>query len=95
MFALVLGVLWLPLALLQARQLSARSITPEHREVLERRATAPSALVIPGSAALLLLLGAWFAVRADSDDWWVWLASGLLFVVNLALAVRLRRRVTE
>lgn len=73
----------------------AGSSTPEHREVLKRRATALSALVIPGVAALLLLVGAWFAVRAASDDWWVWLASGALFLVKLALAVRLRRRVME
>lgn len=93
-FALVMGVLWLPLTFVLGRRLESESTSPEHREALARRVTGGSALVIPGAATLLLLLGSWFAVRAGDDRWWMWLAAGLLFLVNLVLALRLRRTVT-
>lgn len=93
-FALVMALIWLPLPLIQSRQLSSASLPQDHRQALERRATVSSALLIPGVATVLLLVGAWFAVRAASDDWWVWLAAGMLFLVNFFLTLRLRRKAT-
>jgi uncharacterized membrane protein YhaH (DUF805 family) len=93
-FALVVALLWLPLPFIQSRQLSSETIAPEQREVLERRATAPFALLISGAATLLLLAGSWFAARAASDYWWVWLLAAVLFVVNFFLALWVRRKVT-
>lgn len=93
-FALVVALLWLPLPLFQERRLASESLPPEGRVALERSVTGPGALLVPAGAALLLLSGSWFAFRADSDHWWMWLLAGVLFAVNVLLGLRLRRTVT-
>lgn len=91
--ALVLGLILAALTLVLGGQLAAESIHPVAREAVEQHVHRPAAVIIPGIAAVLLLVGTPFAGRTDTGPWWLWLLAGLLFVVDVLLVVRMRRRV--